>query len=348
MPGKCKIPLDSQAVIRCQFEREQDKCTYTYHGNPHFPSFVEVITYIFGGLKPSFFMVPRGPRLRSTQLLIQKTSSNLTFAYFLQMPGAKKPPRSPSSLLCWTERFFFWSYRLCWVVVFSPPSVVRVAVFIKKWEALELTNWARWTCSHKSWIPGRIWGAANSEIWSRRCCFLDLFLLSFLFCVHFFFEQQKLWARYRGNCWIAAEDFVWEIIVSEISWHKSEPNTSGFGVQGSEYKSWFQNIHSLKLTYFLLSLKNRGPFLPPKRKGTRHFWSINFRVARMQRRGHTGKRTSSPWSLFGAAPFETPEKMGLIKALGVVKGKMWRNSKTNLVVKPDLTRFPLLRGSLNC
>ena len=244
--------------------------------------------------------------------------------------------------------FFFWSYRLCWVVVFSPPSVVRVAVFIKKWEALELTNWARWTCSHKSWIPGRIWGAANSEIWSRRCCFLDLFLLSFLFCVHFFFEQQKLWARYRGNCWIAAEDFVWEIIVSEISWHKSEPNTSGFGVQGSEYKSWFQNIHSLKLTYFLLSLKNRGPFLPPKRKGTRHFWSINFRVARMQRRGHTGKRTSSPWSLFGAAPFETPEKMGLIKALGVVKGKMWRNSKTNLVVKPDLTRFPLLRGSLNC
>lgn len=188
-------------------------------------------------------------------------------------------------------------------------------------------------------------GYGKLRNWSR-CCFWICFAV-FFFVLIFSLNNKNYEQDIGATVGLPPRTLLGNI-VSGISWHKSEPNTSGFGIQGSEYKSWFQNIHSLKLTYFLLSLKNRGPFLPPKRKGTCHFWSINFRVARMQRRGHRGKRTSSPWSLFGAAPFETPEKMGLIKALGVVKGKMWRNSKTNLVVKPDLTRFPLLRGSLNC
>lgn len=107
-------------------------------------------------------------------------------------------------------------------------------------------------------------GYGKLRNWSR-CCFWICFAV--FFCAHFFFEQQKLWARYRGNCWIAAEDFVgkyciWNIGDTSLDQTHRDSASKGRNTKaGSKiYTPWNSHI-------FCCPCKIGGLFFPQKGKG---------------------------------------------------------------------------------
>ena len=296
-----------------------------------------------GGLKPSFF----GPRLRSTQLLIppvEKTCSNLTFAYFSN--GCGRNHQLASSLLCWTERRFF-DLRLVGSL-FVPYLGSQMLENIK---IGKLWNWRieRGKLAHTN--PGYLEGfgvrqAQKSEVGDV----VFGFVFCSFFCVHFFFGTTKTMSKISGQLLDCCRGLclgnyrIWNI--GDTSLDQTHRDSAS---KGKNTKAGFNIYTPWNSPFFFLPPENRGPFVPPKKERDTSFLKHQFSGGNDAARRSQGIHDLLPHgSLFGAAPFETPEKMGLIKALGVVKGKMWRNSKTNLVVKPDLTRFPLLRGSLNC